>query len=114
MRISDWSSDVCSSDLRDHRARRQRLRHVARIMDVEPDQMPQPMGEIVDPPRLAEHLLRRLDQILIIDPGLELRDSRRLGSQHQTIGRPEKSRVGKGWASTGRARWSADLSKKKQ
>src|SRR3546814_6963782 len=37
MRISDWSSDVCSSDLREARG--------ARGLDVEPEPRPQPLGD---------------------------------------------------------------------
>src|SRR3546814_17316675 len=45
MRISDWSSDVCSSDLIEHQAR---LNHAASCLAVDCDQPVQMLGEVDD------------------------------------------------------------------
>src|SRR3546814_1119073 len=86
MRISDWSSDVCSSDLRsDHDARRagsKRLGDVARGAEAS-----------VGDDRHAE-LRRRLDAVE--DRGELLRRP----------DRSEERRVGKECVSTCRSRWS--------
>src|SRR3546814_6920465 len=39
MRISDWSSDVCSSDLHRHRPRARLRRHVGRLPQADPDRV---------------------------------------------------------------------------
>src|SRR3546814_3175483 len=61
MRISDWSSDVCSSDLEEHRAdREQRLRvalaaaELARDDDEHPAEAEQRGGDRAPPDPLAE------------------------------------------------------------
>src|SRR3546814_4733736 len=86
MRISDWSSDVCSSDLLPQGAR-----SAARHFDE-----PQPscsgsgrseMGELVQPPRAG-------------------RRSGTRGALATTSRRSEERRVGKECVSTCRSRWS--------
>src|SRR3546814_9199176 len=78
MRISDWSSDVCSSDLRASQAR--------------------PVIGLVNE-RISTVLDRRDDDIIGFgDRDLELVD----------LGRSEERRVGKECVSTCRSRWSPD------
>src|SRR3546814_12313083 len=96
MRISDWSSDVCSSDLRRYRpARRTRLsgtglRRGYRDEKSGPDDEPG-----------AGHAAAHAG-----DAG---RDGRPRGAWQR---RSEERRVGKEWVSTGRSRWLPYVSKK--
>src|SRR3546814_20581028 len=92
MRISDWSSDVCSSDLgprtlqhRMQRSVRRRARTIVRIgrMPVKP---------------IATSDMRR-----------QRKTARNV---RQAARRSEESRVGKESVSTGRSRWSPYYSKK--
>src|SRR3546814_11939199 len=105
MRISDWSSDVCSSDLRNRRvARRSHLRELwigrrdrrapAANSRIRPHQAAQPgdgQGPRIPAPR-------RLPQPRSAGNG----------------GRSEERRVGKEWGRTCRSRWSPYHSKKKK
>src|SRR3546814_14624981 len=95
MRISDWSSDVCSSDLLGGLARR----HV---------------GEIADHPRGGVHRVhavggeggvRFLAAHVAADRGLAL-------VAGDDLHRSEERRVGKEGVSTVRSRWLPDHSKK--
>src|SRR3546814_16092214 len=106
MRISDWSSDVCSSDLTDQKGRQahQAHRHQKRIFA--PDQIAKPAKE-----KRAERAHRkaggkggeRKDEAGgFVDPRKKLfRDDRR----EQAV-RSEERRVGKECVSTCRSRWS--------
>src|SRR3546814_5182332 len=104
MRISDWSSDVCSSDL---------LVGLGECMalDVAVETV---LGELADhrlDPGLAElHLVERLH-------GREPRDRAGLRLQRAHLAWPSRRsaerRVGKECVSTGRSRWSPVISKKK-
>src|SRR3546814_1586798 len=76
LRISDWSSDVCSSDLRCRVGR-------AKIDPVKPD----------------------LACLRVVEPQQELED-RRLAGARRTDQRSEERRVGKECVSTCRSRWS--------
>src|SRR3546814_19582291 len=127
MRISDWSSDVCSSDL---------LRAV--------DDLDTICALVADPDELRTDLLRlhgmahalinggaisttSVDETiaeLAVDIEAELDDmSALLLAIRQRIrpllalirddGRSEECRVGQGWVSTGRVRWWPHPSKKK-
>src|SRR3546814_16380755 len=85
MRISDWSSDVCSSDLR-------QLEHLGRLLD---------------------HVGRRdglLGHDIIIDQQLEVLAGRHAVDQPPRLDgrlfRSEERRVGKECVSTCRSRWS--------
>src|SRR3546814_2420713 len=86
MRISDWSSDVCSSDLRTR-------------FDLKPSEASLPLGCPSTTPRLlvAFHRRRSLAEsfrvvsVLVTSPG---------------SARSEERRVGKECVSTGRSRWS--------
>src|SRR3546814_2898722 len=84
MRISDWSSDVCSSDLRHQEAAHLRRRRIARHHDVE--------GALRL--RLAQRAAGGGDA----DQRLEIRVGR--------VHRSEERRVGKECVSTCRSRWS--------
>src|SRR3546814_1667390 len=57
MRISDWSSDVCSSDLQDVRARDAAVQHVAADRDRQPLDPSQPAA---DGQRVEQRLRRML------------------------------------------------------
>src|SRR3546814_11811047 len=106
MRISDWSSDVCSSDLRWIGA--QPLHHVdADVSDcpgghiVEQDRQSAVLGQICKMPEYAFLIgfvvIRSDDQRRVSPSGL-----RRL----HMLTRSEERRVGKEWFSTCRSRWS--------
>src|SRR3546814_12584902 len=101
MRISDWSSDVCSSDLRQAQAGAL-----------------QPVGEALTPlPKACRLRLdhrRRIDRIEVDAPfshGIadEPVHFRRADEPHL---RSEERRVGKECVSTCRSRWSPDHSQK--
>src|SRR3546814_17000981 len=96
MRISDWSSDVCSSDLVDDDlaagqaavADRAADHELAGRVDVELGALVQPLG---GQHRLEDVLAHRLDQVLL---------------------RSEERRVGNECVSTCRSRWSPYHTKK--
>src|SRR3546814_16132842 len=95
MRISDWSSDVCSSDLQD---------------------AVEPAGEL---PRLvAEEGHHGGHDHHAHDRGVEEHRGGQAEAEHldeRAVAEGERSeerRVGKEWVSTGRSRWSAYHSKK--
>src|SRR3546814_17324034 len=110
MRISDWSSDVCSSDLRKRCTGRQQpvvfeRREVARFMQVEhfvagfePETCGQRTG---NPGRVGE---RQRDPVARMKRGMRGPDR---------IGRSEERRVGKECVSTCRSRRSPDHYKTK-
>src|SRR3546814_17054257 len=99
MRISDWSSDVCSSDLRP-RAPQLVERHAA-VEDVAADQ-PETGFEIIGRQReMADHRLPeagccRFDGI----------ENRRDGGVAMRLPRPAERRVGKAEGSSFRSWWS--------
>src|SRR3546814_12182561 len=95
MRISDWSSDVCSSDLEGH-DRRQRER----------DQDDEEVGI-----HAAGGVPGRSFRGRGGSPG---RERCRLSPSFVIAGRSEERRVGKGCVSTCRSRWSPCHSKKKR
>src|SRR3546814_10784829 len=94
MRISDWSSDVCSSDLLDGRAqaeaiaRRGKIGH-QRQVDVHRPFLPQLVAELAD--RLEE------------GQAFDVADGAADFADHE---RSEERRVGKECVSTFRSRWS--------
>src|SRR3546814_3176514 len=72
MRISDWSSDVCSSDLHHMRARRRR-----RIVGQHPAHPPdQPLGRKADRPQRAEEQAVLLEAIAAAPLANQLRIDR--------------------------------------
>src|SRR3546814_6450785 len=91
MRISDWSSDVCSSDLRMSRSlTRVRMAECASPRATTEDPLPNPLRSL-----FAAPLLRRI--------GFH---ARRISSQMDRHFRSEERRVGKECVSTCRSRWS--------
>src|SRR3546814_18573297 len=95
MRISDWSSDVCSSDLADDVGYRQlELEGIAEVALQQAEQ-PQPV--------LLDH--RLVEAVLLAQP-LDARgiDVLALGAQLADQ-RSEERRVGKEWVSQCRSRW---------
>src|SRR3546814_13277967 len=120
MRISGWSSDVCSSDLDQQveglrLGQRQRLAaglHMLRLMAVLAEVAPHLAGQGVARIRqqhtgvgeAAGHLQLRLGQQGAIAAG-------RLAHAQP---RSEERRVGKAWVSTCRSRWAPYHSKKKK
>src|SRR3546814_14067960 len=101
MRISDWSSDVCSSDLFEFRP----------IMRLEAHK---PIGEgmvaAVDEQLQAQKFARRLrhlaaavDQEIIVPPKPR---ARMVGALETAAARSEERRVGKGCVRTCSFRWS--------
>src|SRR3546814_1278861 len=94
MRISDWSSDVCSSDLR----RQDDEAYAAELRAAEAEQQ-----ALVD--QAAER-----DRLQAENEALRQQN---VDYQNQ-LSRSEERRVGKECVSTCRARWSPDHSKKKK
>src|SRR3546814_10647572 len=81
MRISDWSSDVCSSDLKE-------TRRIVRTVS-----QPDPSGVVRRDPHACDHHA--------VDAGLIRADGKR-----RLAGRSEERRVGKECVRTCRSRWS--------
>src|SRR3546814_21146701 len=100
MRISDWSSDVCSSDLAALRADRRRRR--ART-----DDRRQPRRSAQPPRRRRAALPAR--RVRAVESRADAERCRFLTSQ-----RSEERRVGKECVSTCRSRWSTYHYKKKK
>src|SRR3546814_14020703 len=106
MRISDWSSDVCSSDLTAVRLGIAREEQAARGVAVEP----------VDRERPAfETELQQVEMIFEADAAVARRtdgkarglvDDEGLAAEGEHTVRSEERRVGKGWVSTCRSGWS--------
>src|SRR3546814_13583416 len=92
MRISDWSSDVCSSDLRMPAARRQD--DVLRRHDVHPRRMRRGIGRRRQAPAMGQALQA------------DFNGRKRRGH------RSEEGRVGNECVSTCRSRWSPSYEKK--
>src|SRR3546814_16943575 len=102
MRISDWSSDVCSSDLRNY------LREPSDIAKIITLRLLREAahGHVVDQ-ALAQRADRaNLDKLVHRStPQVKEPKGTACGSQ-RSIRRSEESRVGKEGVSTGRSRWS--------
>src|SRR3546814_21055975 len=101
MRISDWSSDVCSSDLKEHWENYSDLRQMALVEGKEaalsPDRPAQYLGD-------AERGIA--SKLGWVYPGF-IEDQRgRLRPQTQEESRSEERRVGKECVRTCRSRWS--------
>src|SRR3546814_18826737 len=103
MRISDWSSDVCSSDLvilgrsaAETRGPRRRAREAGRAAS----------GGVRTQARFAE-------QVALAEFDVELQEFDQLPfrldllehAHDAVVGRSEERRVGKAWVSTCRSRW---------
>src|SRR3546814_8563982 len=87
MRISDWSSDVCSSDLAFHR--------LAELLVVDSDRI----GRGID------RAIADMDHPVLVDPPTQLALDI-MAEGFQPFLRSEESRVGKECVSTCRSRWS--------
>src|SRR3546814_13162428 len=100
MRISDWSSDVCSSDLRDKFAKQEQINELR-----EKVKKAEAVIEALQEDRRASSVnYKRFDCIVNI-----------LSGKNSTIKRrSEERRVGKECVSTCRSRWSPYHEKKKR
>src|SRR3546814_19087921 len=110
MRISDWSSDVCSSDLIVQALKKQGFRVSSDLR-----------GEKITR-KIREHSTQKVPYILVV--GEKERDAATVAVRQrggvdlgvmaladftdrlQAELRSEERRVGKGWVRTGRSRWS--------
>src|SRR3546814_9837601 len=97
MRISDWSSDVCSSDL----ARARRFRDRNRPSEKR-DASPDSRHHLLFPCPIGSRLPYRMREIIFDTETTGL--APRAG--HRLVERSEERRVGKEWVRTGRSRWS--------
>src|SRR3546814_18854865 len=103
MRISDWSSDVCSSDLQRGTCRRQQRGHpiiLAVFIEIAAPLIIPWLDGIV-----AEH--EDQQEPLVADIGQRFICAQQLGAERKQAWRSEERREGKEWVSTGRSRWSA-------
>src|SRR3546814_15682482 len=100
MRISDWSSDVCSSDLPSRLLIADAREHPSALVES------QAMGSIAAPPVAYEPVLpaRILDDGLLSDAQLDTLIY--AGAAFERDLRSEERRVGKECVSTGRSRGS--------
>src|SRR3546814_18609043 len=98
MRISDWSSDVGSSDLRPRPMRPQRLRGTAAALALALGLLPVLVGFVVPASYLVWETVERVAGA---------------GVSPQLLARSEERRVGKACVSTCRSRWAPDHSQKK-
>src|SRR3546814_19922718 len=101
MRISDWSSDVCSSDLRLLKLKAPADDGAARL------QTYQQPGERAEGGQDAGGIGESVQTHLPSFARTEARQSQRLDEQHGKD-RSEERRVGKECVSTCRSRWSPD------
>src|SRR3546814_4216267 len=106
MRISDWSSDVCSSDLEQPGLAAGELRGglaVAALVDVQRCELPARIdGGAVLRPLQVERERQRLAAVFLGAADVALRAAQRA----QAAQRSEERRVGKECVSTCRSRWS--------
>src|SRR3546814_18655426 len=107
MRISDWSSDVCSSDLIAFRAAIRTVRHESlRSVGVALSESKWPFNHrllIAAPPWQAGHMIA--DRVLFIDAEALVLDK----PAGLAVHRSEERRVGKECFSTCKFRWSPSL-----
>src|SRR3546814_14781430 len=94
MRISDWSSDVCSSDLLLHFQRDRGVLHLQRVVHLR-----HALARELDVDDGADDL----DDLALVAHSVSLR---LLNSLPIRTGRSEERRVGKECVSTCRSRWS--------
>src|SRR3546814_14383380 len=104
MGISDWSSDVCSSDLRNAIERTMILAPGDRIGRIDVDMLP--------PEVTGGGAGDGVSHTTIM--GSPLRVARESFEREYLKIRSEERRVGKEWGSTCRSRWSADHVKTKR
>src|SRR3546814_16177034 len=114
MRISDWSSDVCSSDLRHHEDREpQRRGRPDDAFGLETRALQAEQGlarrrRDADQLRLRDdqHAEQRDQAAEITHAPAEPAEPADLLRRFQSRQRSEERRVGKGWVSSFRSRWS--------
>src|SRR3546814_15052487 len=101
MRISDWSSDVCSSDLGRAEGLPEKTLEAAAMDRLKSHGWPGNVREL-------ENLVRRLAVLYSEDAiGVEVIDAELADGQPQAAAqRSEERRVGKACVSTGRSRWA--------
>src|SRR3546814_20332309 len=114
MRISDWSSDVCSSDLIFETVDIDALKRCARDMPPKVDrarrgQFPAPPDMVVEEQPEPQQPARPQPVAIRQDEAQRMDDVRRDAPQ-----RSDERRVGKEWCRTGRARGAPDHVKKKR
>src|SRR3546814_15796020 len=98
MRISDWSSDVCASDLiADPERRQQQLRHRSDIQD---------MTGTISGKRQQRLRFEMKFMVVIILDDREPELACKVQQPKPALGRSEERRVGKECVSTCRSRWS--------
>src|SRR3546814_15897924 len=97
MRISDWSSDVCSSDLLEHLSR-----HGARVEIANITSEGAPVADVI-----LDQAAERDANLLVIGAYSHPRTTEILfGGVTRSLLRSEERRVGKECVSTCRSRWS--------
>src|SRR3546814_13893695 len=118
MRISDWSSDVCSSDLK------RTFSIQTPFRSAEPAHRRRPRSEYATcqiqhchEPGEAVTFIRRKRRIVLktaVDGSARADDARNISDRHCRIShqRSDERRVGKEWVRPGRSRWSPCLKKK--
>src|SRR3546814_16415525 len=111
MRISDWSSDVCSSDLPVAQQAAQQIHGAgsAQVVSVETERVREGPSLLFDLGTLQEVCSKQLG--LDVQETLEIAQA--LYETHKAT-RSEERRVGKACVSTCRSRWSPMNSKKKK
>src|SRR3546814_13292222 len=101
MRISDWSSDVCSSDLTALKAEGVTLHADERARPYDDTALP-----VTDEDWAAEYLSLDLAVGVVDSLDEAVTHIRRWGSGHTQAIRSEERPVGKARGRTGRSRWS--------
>src|SRR3546814_14996772 len=110
MRISDWSSDVCSSDLFSAKSLQERIVDVGASLVITADEQVRGGKTIPLKPAVEEAIgMGGCDAVAKI-----VVYQRTGGNVPWKDGRSEERRVGKEWVSTCRSRWSPDHSKKQK
>src|SRR3546814_15075231 len=113
MRISDWSSDVCSSDLTRAKIRLAEQAAKSEIIKLPAhDGAPERRIGVVKLPAFYQDFEGRRKNS--DNYASATRDVARLPKQFKAQGSKEERRVGKEWVSTCRYRWSQEKSKKKK
>src|SRR3546814_20468523 len=97
MRISDWSSDVFSSDLGMASPLEQNERHIQVLKDV--------MAQIELPTRLGVRIPPSFQSFVLVGTEAKIYRQKRFDAS-RVVKRSEERRVGKECVSTCRSRWS--------
>src|SRR3546814_16346750 len=108
MRISDWSSDVCSSDLGDLAQARCVHRGIPVIelpADAGIELVARDVVTAVDREHVDQRRIGGIPAFVRVHPGVVGAETERAGTAFQAV-RSEVRRVGKGCVSLCRSRWS--------